>query len=311
MRILSARVFISCGQRPDELTIAEEVASELINRNFEPYIARKQQTLRGIKENIFSKLAESEYFIFIDFRRERLSIPGEVFRGSLFSHQELAIATFLEDAEVLAFQEMGVNPQDGILRYIQANCIPFSDRKELPDLVAKNIDDRGWISTWRNEIELTRNNDNFEVSTLRDGTGATFFHIKVKNNHKSKLAQNCQGFIERIENIQEGSVKELELAEFKWKGVSTASVNIPPKKYRYLDAFHIRDTSQRLAYLGINPYIIDYGGVYSEYRLTGNFTYILSFVIFSNNFSPSRAKFRLQLGETTNQVKFEREWLKN
>lgn len=140
---LQSRVFISCGQRKgtDELTIAEEIANKLEKMGFAPYVAVTEQTLRGVKENIFNRLRESEYFIFIDFQRERLFyITDESFsdtsvhRGSLFSHQELAIATFL-DHEVLAFQEEGVKKDDGILRFIQANCIPFSERKGLADLV--------------------------------------------------------------------------------------------------------------------------------------------------------------------------------
>lgn len=36
---------------------------------------------------------ESEYYVYIDFRRERIDEEGH--RGSLFVNQEIAIATFL------------------------------------------------------------------------------------------------------------------------------------------------------------------------------------------------------------------------
>jgi len=71
-------------------------------------------------------LAASEYFVFVDFKRERLNDTIEC-RGSLFSHQELAIASFL-DLEVLAFQEAGVKQSDGIMGFLQANAISFTDR---------------------------------------------------------------------------------------------------------------------------------------------------------------------------------------
>ncbi|MHC1635988.1 MAG: hypothetical protein ACXQTS_05140, partial [Candidatus Methanospirareceae archaeon] len=93
MNIPKARVFISCGQQKgtDEIEIAHRVAERLKEMDFDPYIAIEEQTLRGIKENIFKRLQESEYFIFIDFKRERLYKPkngdfedtGE-HRGSLF-----------------------------------------------------------------------------------------------------------------------------------------------------------------------------------------------------------------------------------
>lgn len=65
---------------------------------FQLYIAVEEQTLKGVKDNIFSRLAESEYLIFIDFKREELMEKTEkgeskkiCHRGGLFSNQELAI----------------------------------------------------------------------------------------------------------------------------------------------------------------------------------------------------------------------------
>ena len=51
-----ARVFISCGQAKgtDEERIATEIARRLHELGFNPYIAIQEQTLRGLKENIFS-----------------------------------------------------------------------------------------------------------------------------------------------------------------------------------------------------------------------------------------------------------------
>jgi hypothetical protein len=69
-----ARVFISCGQNKvtDEERIAREIGLRLSELGYDPYIAIQEQTLRGLKENIFGRLEESEYFIFIDFKREEL-----------------------------------------------------------------------------------------------------------------------------------------------------------------------------------------------------------------------------------------------
>jgi len=57
---------------------------------FEPYVALEQQKLQGVKESIFRRLKNSEYFLFLDFKREGLIDPhepnlesGEA-RGSLF-----------------------------------------------------------------------------------------------------------------------------------------------------------------------------------------------------------------------------------
>src|SRR5712692_545511 len=106
---LRARVFISCGQAKGsaEESTASALAARLQVEGFDPYIAVQEQTLRGLRENIFAQLAQSEYFVFIDFKREPLEgTDPPVCRGSLFTHQELAIASYL-DMPLLAFQESG------------------------------------------------------------------------------------------------------------------------------------------------------------------------------------------------------------
>jgi hypothetical protein len=139
---LRAKVFISCGQRKDsdEVVIAQQIADRLEKKEFEPYIAVQQASLRGLKENIFQELSLSEYFLFVDFKREKIS--DSIYRGSLFCHQELAIASFL-DIPVLGFQEQGVSPDDGILSFLQANCTPFTDRHTLANVIA---DKMNWLS---------------------------------------------------------------------------------------------------------------------------------------------------------------------
>src|SRR5437763_7178299 len=127
---MAARVFISCGQSKDtnEVETARQIGQRLRQLGFSPYIAVEEQTLRGLQENIFEQLRRSEYFIFVDFKRERLGDTSpSAHRGSLFSHQELAIASFLE-IPVIALQETGVKRDDGIIRFLQANAVPFSDR---------------------------------------------------------------------------------------------------------------------------------------------------------------------------------------
>ena len=55
---LQARVFISCGQQKgtDEVEIAHNIAEKLEKMGFEHYIAVEEQTLKGMKENIFQRL---------------------------------------------------------------------------------------------------------------------------------------------------------------------------------------------------------------------------------------------------------------
>ena len=297
-----ARVFISCGQRKDteEVEIAKKIADGLTAMGFEPYIAVTEQTLKGVKENIFAKLRSSEYFLFIDFKRERLSKGKDnfedtgVFRGSLFSHQELSIATF-QDYEVLAFQETNVKSDDGILKFIQTNCIPFTDTKSLPSLVIQKVKERKWNPTWRNELALDRKMNDYEDAVSPQSGVGRYYHIRVLNKHKDKIARNCLAYIESIKDLATGKVRLLELVELKWKGVIREAVTIVPRTFRYLDAMHINSQNPIVAYLGLNPFVVDWTGYQNAYQIVGVGDYEIEYVIFSEDFSPCRAKFRLHI----------------
>lgn len=100
-----SRVFISCGQQEGEERKFANNLQEMLKGDeykFDPYVAIAQQSVRGLRENIFRQLEESEYFIFIDFKRERLCRNGKdtgKHRGSLWANQELAIASLESPAE--------------------------------------------------------------------------------------------------------------------------------------------------------------------------------------------------------------------
>ena len=135
-----AKIFICCGQT--ENTIEEEVAKEiekkLEEKGFDPYVACVHIGPEGPVEAIFNELRNSEYLLFIDFKRERLLrqnkqdigeyVDTEKHRGSLFCNQELAIASFLR-IPFIAFQQNGVKEKDGLTKYLQWNPVWFDEIK--------------------------------------------------------------------------------------------------------------------------------------------------------------------------------------
>jgi hypothetical protein len=315
-----ARVFISCGQQREtfEEKIADEIKAKLDSMGFESYVAVTEQTLEGVKENIFRKLSESEYLIFVDFKRDRLFMEKDgkfedtrKHRGSLFSNQELAVATYLGDIDCIAFQEQGVKELDGILRFIQTNCTPFTDRSSLPKLIAdkvrKKIDKGEWNPHWRNELVLKRS-DPREYELVNDSgenpDPTRYFHIAVQNSHRNRIAHDCVGYIERIEVLSTGEVIEPDLVELKWKGFITSRIAIPPQKSRYLDGFYIRHVLPKTVSLGINASVVDYTGYLNSYTLWNANDCDLIYVVFSNNFLPARRTFRLRMGNNLDDIEF-------
>jgi len=299
MNDLRARVFISCGQKKDsdEPKLAEEIRKKVWNLGFDPYVAVGEQSLRGLKENIFEQLGRSEYFLFVNFKRERLG-RTDLHRGSLFSHQELAVASFL-DIDVLAFQEAGTKLTDGILGFIQTNAIRFAERNKLPNLVERyvrrRISEGRWDPRWRNELALERRPEDDSDPVLRE-TGKTgrFFHIGVRNRHRTKTALNCCAYLERAKALDSDSDIALRPVEFKWEGYVLPNAHIHATAVRRFDAFWIlHDLPTQLqfnAFCDAFPFLPKIGGADSQYKLT--------YLVVADNFPPARRSFVLKIGKS-------------
>jgi len=303
--VYKAKVFISCGQQKgsDEVEIAHRIAERLRELGYEPYIGVEEQTLKGVKENIFGQLETSEYFIFIDFKRERLSTDSDepVYRGSLFSHQELSVASFL-DIPFIAFQEKGVKSDDGILKFVQANCIPFTDRHTLPNVIADCINQRGWSPHWKRELVLERNEEEYVDATVIQNQTlklARYFHIEVRNLHQRKLASNCYAYLESIEDLSTHRRNTLETVELKWKGYVLPNATILPSSSRYFDAFFVFHDSPSTLHFNL---FTDYTGYIPQVNRPGDFELI--YAVASENFRVATAKFILHLGERLEDITF-------
>jgi hypothetical protein len=301
-----ARVFISCGQAKDsdELDTAHKIRDRLQQQGFEPYVAVEQQTLRGLKENIFQQIQNSEYFVFVDFKREELvphykiganPSPNQEHRGSLFSHQELALASFL-DLELIAFQEKGVKPDDGILRFLQANATPFTDRNTLPNVIADEVTRRQWNPHSRNELVLQ------SCSQTRDSELHRFFYVQVHNLHHHKTATNCYAYLERAIRLGQATADiPCESVELKWEGRTLANAHIHPDKQRRFDALFV--SLHEPAKVGFAVFSDAPSIFVPPINQAGE--YELHYAVVSDNFPIARRSFLLNLSEAHHLTKLE------
>lgn len=304
---MKARVFLSCGQDRDstEPEIAARVADAIRGQGFECYVAVAEQSLLGLKENIFSQLQASDYLVFIDFKRERLDVGGTgVHRGSLFSHQELAIASYLE-VPALVLQEDGVKQLDGMLRILQANPIPFPDRRHLDSVVAQQLrgklDRNEWTTNSRNTLTLELPPRHWsDASQQTTGDVLRHYHISVRNNHWRKQALECFAYLETAEDLRTGRQIPLETIEFKWGGSTLPSVRIAPLASRRFDTFQFTHTNP--INIGFKLFTDS-----TEYipHISNPSRYKLTFAVLSQNFEPARESFVLEFGQTLDSVRFE------
>jgi hypothetical protein len=310
-----ARVFISCGQTKDsdELETAHKIRDRLKELGFDPYVAVEEQTLRGLKENIFPQLQDSDYFIFVDFKREKL-IPhvrgktGLVWshnlhhRGSLFSHQELALASFL-DLTLLAFQEKGVKQEDGILRFLQANAIPFTDRNLLPNVIADEVQRRNWDPHSKTELVLERDPEQYAEHMVQTDVGVEprrFYYFDVRNLHHRKTATNCYVYLEEALKLDPSPIKiPFKTVELKWAGYMLPNAHILPGTARPVDAFAI------LHRLPTQLGLVSFSDSLAFGRLAIDLPgeYELRYAVVSDNFPIARASFMLNLSEKLGNTK--------
>lgn len=303
-KVPGARVFISCGQNSSsgELAVAEQIASALADFGFEPYVAITQQTLEGLKENIFSQLRDAEYFLFVDFKREPLAGHAPLqCRGSLFANQELAIAAYL-GMEVIAFQEEGVMPHEGILNFLQTNAIKFADRAALPGLIVEEVKKRDWNPKWRNILSIECSEPTWRPATTMLGNSPQVMHfygLRVHNRHPRREARNAYGYLDKIVSVDTRQRVEFDTCELKWGGYTLPNARISANGYRALDAFAVLESDYNAVFFSIFT-----DSDYHRPRIKGPGEWILTYSVVSDTVPGSSRSFRLKLDQEEKIVGF-------
>ncbi len=294
-----ARVFVSCGQHgTEEVETARELGRILREEfGYEDYIASEQLSLQGVKEAIFPQLRESEYLLFVDLPREELS--GGTHRGSLFSHQELAVAAYL-DMPYIGFRHKAVR-LEGLAKFLLSNMPGFEHQIELPKLLRMELARRAdWRPDWKNRLLVCRPDPN-EGADMRTGTlinGAPvaapvrYFHLRVANLHRDRMALGCTAYVEKVTDARTGAAIEFKPTELKWAGTPLPSVPIPAGGARELDACRI---------WAHDPSTIDFGSLSDSGRymapITGR-TIDVTYVVLSENLPAARCTLSIEPGVT-------------
>lgn len=309
-----AKLFLSCGQNSSfgEPEWAKQVESKLTELGFEVFYAVEERNGRSLTENIFAELREADYYLFIDFKREEIVQPRtrsksrvardkttKLFRGSLFSHQEFAIACF-QGLEMLAFREAGVEPLTGVIGAVMANAISFESRDELPNKVCEEVLQKlatsEWSKTSQNRLQITAAQDNGRIDEQTNPEShkvlrLSHYHINVANLHHRKAATNCFAYVEEILDLRTGvRVGPTYTCELKWEGTMLQGVRIGPESKRGVDSFivlHEQGGGQRLAFrpqTDANNHI--------HYVDPGN-ELLVTYIVSSDEFPLARQKFRI------------------
>lgn len=244
MNSLEARVFVSMGQAMDEeKQVRDKILEILRGFGFDPYAATLESDASGLLEPILRRLAECEYYIFIDYYRETLPNrhPSHYpFKHiSLFTHQELAVAAALKKQGVLVFRDSRLGDERvGMAAYMQLNAQgPFNSDTELLMQVEESVRaalmNGSWKNNWRNELSIL--DPQYRAIAKKKA-----YHMIVRNNHYKDSALQCGGYMTAV--MKNGKTIEQPFVELKWAFVQVLPyVNILPMSERKLDAFVIHE----------------------------------------------------------------------
>lgn len=296
----NARVFISCGQRTErEIGIGKLVEDYFKSNKFETYFAERVHSSEALTENIFKFLRQSEYFVFIDFKREKIN--EEEFRGSLFVNQEIAIATFLR-LQGIGFCEKGTK-REGILNYHIYNEFPFEDGTEIIEILKKET--KKWDISSVNELKIIYNpkstSRNIAIEDHPQQPLSDWYHLEIKNRNKNKHAFSCHGYVTRIKNLNSKAEIEIPTNELIWSGIGNFMVSIMGGTRRELDAFYIIHGENQIRFhqrplTTTSP----------QYHLPNlpQGKYLIEYTIISSNFEKVSQNYILKFGGSVKDVVF-------
>lgn len=258
---MPAKVFISCGQTLDaEKEFAKKLSDWFSAKGFNPYVAIDAQSINDINNSIIWNLRTADFYIFIDLKREQvIPFPGNNnnLRGSLFTHQELAMSYLLKFPEVIFLQHNDL-PLEGVLKYILGNPKKFNNYDDAFKIIIDEINTRNWDPefnrSFRVELLPLTNKLSYKDHSTLDSSGkkvtreSYILKVRVENKRIDLPAINT---VARLEVFQDSSGKlhKPDTTSLKWAGEQLYSKPIFETESAEFDAFAIADNNQLEIYL--------------------------------------------------------------
>ena len=253
---MPGRVFISCGQATDEeRKLASEIATVFSSRGFHPYVAIQTQSIQDVNGGIIGNLRAADYYVFVDLRRDALPDGPDGaprYRGSLFSHQELAIAYALGLDNALFLRQKGVL-LEGMAKYILSNAPDFETLAQVPEMIKEQVNARNWSPQYSRHLV---------VLGLRPPKDTTFMGgvphgmphklrcwvLDIENRRSDRAAVNARSRLLRVVH-RDGTEDAPDRSDLKWAGQPGFSRTIRPEDFETIDVLALDCDNPRNFYL--------------------------------------------------------------
>lgn len=240
---MAAKVFVSCGQATDdERATAAAVRNWLESQGFEVFVALETQSLSDINDGTIGHLRQADYYVFIDFPRERLIWNTDEltnaprYRGSLFTHQELAVAYVLGFPDAVFVKHHDVELR-GIAQFQMANAAIFAEFNEVLPLVRELVTEREWSPRFSRNLVASRVRR--RETPIQYGPQRRLEHIffaDIRNGRNDRAALNVVARLASIHDQAGQLVLHRDRTRLKWAG-DTFQGSIFPQDEAVLDIF--------------------------------------------------------------------------
>lgn len=270
-------------------------------RGFEPYVAIQAQSLADVNSGIIGELKRSDFYVFIDLRRERLIPTGRFInrfrrcphRGSLFTNQELAVAFLLQFDNAIFLQQEGIE-REGLLRYMGSNAERFATLRDVPVLVEELVAARQWDPSYTRHLSLGAAHWAGPL-IYGDHTGRHLVRVFEVDVHNRRHELGALNAIARLKQIvsPDGSVSgDIDRSPLKTTGQPGYTQVIWPRSHAAWDLFAVRmDTPSTIC---LNS-ALDVAPRSPVISLPGE--YVLTYEIFAENFPVLRFDVRLSVSD--------------
>src|SRR5882724_3131100 len=202
---MPSRIFISCGQATDEERgVASDLEKWFRSEGYDPYVAIQVQTIGDLNAGIIGALKASDYYIFVNFPREKIVVGNkECHRGSLYSHQELAIAYAFGFEHFLVVNHKDV-VDEGVQKSIVSNVPEFERAADVLPLVVAAVRSAHWTPSYSRHLSLNPLRWAGEVE-YGDHAGRRIqrtLHADVRNNRLDRAAYHVVAHLNEVIDLQ-------------------------------------------------------------------------------------------------------------
>lgn len=298
---MSGRVFISCGQvTPAEKKVADAVKQWFHDNGFIPFVAIQAQSLADINSGIIDQLKQADFYVFVDFCRERLVPNGFInrfkqhpHRGSLFTNQELAIVFQLQFEQVIFLQQEGVK-LEGLMRYMASNATQFNNLADVPSLVEHLVTERGWNPTYTRHLAVGESRWGPPVA-YGDHTGqhrVRTFYVDVHNHRPDVGALDATARLERVVRADNTVTNNMDRSPLKATGQQGYAQVIWPQSYATWDCLSVSMENNCTVFLNSALDLVPRTPIIST---AGE--YVLTYEVFAQNFPVLRFNVELTVND--------------